>query len=70
MGNFVKITILGIIITIALAVAYFLAEFLFAVLYDFFPADGSLGLLALILSWVITGFLTGIVVLWVVRRFG
>jgi len=69
MGNFVKVTILGIIITLALAVAYFFAELLLGFLYGFFPADGSLGLIALILSWVLVGFLTGVVVLWVVRRF-
>ena len=69
MGNFVKVTILGFIIMIALAIAYFLAEFLYGFLFGIFPADGSLGLVALILSWVITAFITGFVILWVVRRF-
>ena len=69
MGNFVKVTILGFIIMIALALAYFLAEILYGFLFGIFPADGSLGLVALILSWVITAFITGFVILWVVRRF-
>ena len=69
MGNFVRITILGFIIMIALAIAYFMADFIYVVLFDFFPADSTLGLVALILSWAITAFLTGAVILWVVRRF-
>ena len=69
MGNFVRVAILGFIIMIALAVAYFFAEFLYGFLWDIFPADSSLGLVALLLSWIITAFLTGFVILWVVRRF-
>jgi len=69
MGNFVRVAILGFIIMIALAVAYFFADILYGFLFGIFPADSTLGLVALLLSWIITAFLTGIVILWVVRRF-
>jgi hypothetical protein len=69
MGNFIRTTILGFIIMIALAVAYFLADFLLGALISIFPADGSMGIVALVLSWVITAFVTGFVILMVIRRF-
>jgi len=69
MGNFVKVAILGFIVMIALALAYFFADILYGFLFEIFPADSTLGLVALLLSWIITAFLTGIVILWVVRRF-
>ena len=69
MGNLIRLTILGFLLMIGFVIAYFLAGILMGILFMFLPADGTLALVAMVLSWVITAIILATVILFIIRRF-
>ena len=69
MGNLIRLAILGLLLMIGFAIAYFLAGIITAVLFMFLPADGTLALVSMIVSWFITALILAIIILYIVRRF-
>lgn len=69
MGNLIRLTILGFLLMIGFVIAYFLAGILTGFLFMFLPADGTLALVAMILSWVVTAIILAVVILFIIRRF-
>jgi len=69
MGNWLRLLILGFLLMIGFVIAYFLAGLLTGLLFMVLPPDGTLALVGMILSWVITAIILATVILFIVRRF-